>query len=68
MVEAAVVDAVRRDAGVGEQALHVVGQRGRTGSVVAQRVELVGKAAEVVHGLVARAGDQHRLARERVRR
>jgi hypothetical protein len=68
VVQAALGHVVHRDAGARQQRCHPLGKLRRAGGVVAQRVQPGIEAAEVVHGFMARRGQQHRLAREAVRR
>src|SRR5574337_680266 len=68
VVESAVGRDVHRQAGGGDQRRGAPRKLGRAGGVVAQAVERLGKAVEVVHRRMPGGGEQHRLARQRVRR
>ncbi len=68
MVETAAVEPVHRQALRPQQRGHAVGQIRRAGGVVAQAVELVVEATEVVHRLVAWCRQRGGLAGQRVGR
>ena len=68
VVQPAFVGHMHRQAGGLQQAGHLLRQRRRAGRVVAQAVQRLGEAAEVVHRGVLRGRHQQRLARQRVGR